>query len=145
MNKFILIGNLTKDPEQKMSPKGHTVINFTVADNSKNSDKQDVTTFFRCTKWGDDRFIMTYLKKGSAVMVTGALEPPRIYTDKDGSSKISMSMLVNDVQFLPGRKDPDASSGPQTHRAPADIKLSVPRPFGLAFSAPNQEDDEVPF
>ena len=82
-----LAGHLGRDPETRFTPSGQKVTNFTIATNFRKG-KEDVTIWVRVTVWGD-RFdkMISYLKKGSAVVVTGRMMPPSSYTDKEGGPR----------------------------------------------------------
>lgn len=98
MNKIILIGNLTKDPETRSTASGVTVCSFTIAVNRRYGDKE--TDFFRINAWralGDN--CSRYLSKGRKVAVTGELQA-RQYTDKAGNVRLSLDVNADEVEFL---------------------------------------------
>lgn len=98
MNKIILIGNLTKDPETRSTASGVTVCSFTIAVNRRYGDKE--TDFFRINAWralGDT--CSRYLSKGRKVAVTGELQA-RQYTDKAGNVRLSLDVSAEEVEFL---------------------------------------------
>lgn len=98
MNKIILIGNLTKDPETRSTASGVTVCSFTIAVNRRYGDKE--TDFFRINAWralGDN--CSRYLSKGRKVAVTGELQA-RQYTDKAGNVRLSLDVNAEEVEFL---------------------------------------------
>lgn len=98
MNKIILIGNLTKDPETRSTASGVTVCSFTIAVNRRYGDKE--TDFFRINAWralGDN--CSRYLSKGRKVAVTGELQA-RQYTDKAGNVRLSLDVDAEEVEFL---------------------------------------------
>lgn len=101
-----LAGHLGKDPETRFTPSGQKVTSFTIATNHRKG-KEDVTIWVRVTIWGD-RFdkMISYLKKGSAVIVTGRMNPPSSYTDKEGRTQISLDVTAEMIEFSPfGRSD----------------------------------------
>ena len=101
MNKLLIIGNLTADPEMRTTPNGKTVTNFTVAV-SRKGDK-DKTDFFRCAAWGKTGEVCgQYLSKGKKVCVVGEVSA-RAYTDKQGEAKASLEVFVTEVEFLSPR------------------------------------------
>lgn len=96
MNKIILVGNLTKDPETRTTPNGKTVCNFDLAVN----DRQGNATYFRISAWekqGEN--CQRYLSKGKKVMVTGPVSA-RAYTDRNGKANVSIEVTANEVEFL---------------------------------------------
>lgn len=101
-----LAGHLGKDPETRFTPSGQKVTTFSIATNQRKG-KEDVTLWVRVTVWGD-RFdkLMSYLKKGSAVIVVGKMNPPTSYTDKDGRTQISLEVTAEMIEFSPfGKMD----------------------------------------
>jgi single-strand DNA-binding protein len=101
-----LAGHLGKDPETRFTPSGQKVTSFTIATNHRKG-KEDVTIWVRVTVWGD-RFdkLISYLKKGSGVVVTGRMNPPSSYTDKEGRTQISLEVTAEMIEFSPfGRTD----------------------------------------
>ena len=87
-NKVILLGNLTRDPEVRYTPKGTAVTELGMAVNrvytAENGEKREETTFVDVTLWGRTAEIAgEYLKKGRSVYIEGRLQT-RKYTDKDG-------------------------------------------------------------
>jgi single-strand DNA-binding protein len=102
----IIAGHLGKDPETRFTPSGQKVTTFNVATNHRKG-KEDVTIWVRITVWGD-RFdkLLSYLKKGSSVVVTGRMNPPSSYTDKEGRTQISLEVTAEMIEFSPfGRTD----------------------------------------
>jgi single-strand DNA-binding protein len=101
-----LAGHLGKDPETRFTPSGQKVTTFTIATNHRKG-KEDITIWVRVTVWGD-RFdkMLSYLKKGSGVVVTGRMNPPSSYTDKEGRTQVSLEVTAEMIEFSPfGRTD----------------------------------------
>ena len=103
MNKLFIVGNLTRDPELRSTRDGTPVCSFTVAVNrrQKNAEagKPDAD-FFRVTAWralGES--CGKYLAKGRKVGVTGSVSV-NTYTAQDGSTRASMEVVADDVEFL---------------------------------------------
>ncbi len=96
-----IAGRLGKDPETRFTPSGQKVTSFNIA-TTQRKGKEDVTIWIRVTVWGD-RFdkIISYLKKGSAVIVVGKMNPPSSYTDKEGRTQISLEMTADMIEFSP--------------------------------------------
>ena len=98
MNKLIAIGNLTANPELRSTPNGVPVCTFTIAVNGRKQDEP--ATFFRVTAWrqlGEN--CNRYLAKGKKVFVSGPVSVST-YTAKDGSTRASMEITADDVEFL---------------------------------------------
>lgn len=101
-----LAGHLGKDPETRFTPNGQKVTTFSMAINHRKG-KEDVTVWVRVTIWGD-RFdkMLTFLKKGSAVIVTGKMNPPTTYVDKEGRTQVSLEVTAEMLEFSPfGKSD----------------------------------------
>lgn len=115
MNKLILIGNLTKDPESRTTPSGHTVCNFDLAVNERKGG-QDSTTYFRISAWDKTgESCQKYLSKGKKVFVAGPVSA-RTYQTSSGETRVSLEVNANDVEFLSG-KDAEATYKQQERTA----------------------------
>ena len=126
MNKIMLIGNLTRDPEMRSTPNGVTVCTFNIAVNRRFAPQggEKVTDFFRINAWrqlGDT--CAKYLSKGRKVAVIGELQA-RTYEAKDGTTRMSLDVSADEVEFLSPRQQDDGSgySAPrQSNAAPQDL------------------------
>ena len=97
MNKLVLIGNLTNDPEKRATNNGATVTSFTIAVNRKGKAQTD---FFRINAWrGLADTCAKFLSKGRKVAVVGELQA-RTYEGKDGKTKFSLDVQAEEVEFL---------------------------------------------
>lgn len=102
MNKVILVGNLTRDPELSETPSGVAVCRFSIAVSRDyaNADGNRETDFFNITVWrGRAENCGKYLKKGNKVAVVGSLQN-RSYEDKDGIKRSVTDVVANEVEFL---------------------------------------------
>ena len=102
MNKVILIGNLTREPETSTTPNGVTVCRFSVAVSRDyaNANGERETDFFNITAWRKTaENCGKYLKKGNKVAVIGSLQN-RTYDDKEGVSHTVTDIIANEVEFL---------------------------------------------
>jgi single-strand DNA-binding protein len=98
VNKLTIIGNLTRDPELRQVGEDKTVCNLTVAVSGRNRDSQP--TFFRVSAWnGLGESCEQYLHKGSKVAVIGRVDVST-YQSSDGTTKASLDVLAEDVEFL---------------------------------------------
>ena len=120
MNKVILIGNLTKDPELRTTQAGDAVCTFTIAVNRRKSNNaqagQPEADFFRVNAWrqlGEN--CARYLSKGKKVYVSGPVQC-RTYTGQDGQTRASMEVTANEVEFLSpaGNTQQNAPQAPKT-------------------------------
>lgn len=101
MNRLILIGNLTKEPEVRTTQNGKTVCSFTVAANRRRKvEGQPEADFFRVSAWGKlGENCGKYLAKGKKVSVVGSVSVDT-YTGNDGTTRASMEVFAEDVEFL---------------------------------------------
>jgi single-strand DNA-binding protein len=114
VNKVIIVGNLTKDPESRSFPDGSPVANISVACNEKYKDKQgemkEVVEYINIVFFGKLADIVAdYLRKGSSVYVEGKLKTEK-YTDKQGIEKYSTKVVASSMQMLGGK--PSGESKP---------------------------------
>ncbi|MBR2587447.1 single-stranded DNA-binding protein [Candidatus Saccharibacteria bacterium] len=99
-NKTIIGGRIAKDLELKTTTSGNAVLTFPVAVATKHKDKNESTDFFDCVAWGQTaEFIAKYFKKGSTILVEGALHT-RTYTDRDGKNRKVTEINVEKVEFV---------------------------------------------
>lgn len=98
MNKAMIIGNLTKEPESRTTQSGISVTTFTVA--VQRRFKTDETDFFPVVTWrGLADNCAKYLVKGQKVAVAGQIQT-RNYEDKDGQKRYITEIIADDVEFL---------------------------------------------
>jgi single-strand DNA-binding protein len=148
-NKVILLGNLTRDPEVRYTPKGTAVTELGMAVNrvytAENGEKREETTFVDVTLWGRTAEIAgEYLKKGRPVFIEGRLQLDT-WDDKTSGQKRSKLKVVGEGLQLIGSRPGGSSGGgggdDESSSAPRSSK-SAPPPKA-APSAP--DDDEIPF
>lgn len=102
MNKVILIGNLTRDPELSETNSGIAVCRFGLAVNRQysSSDGERETDFFQVTAWrGTGENVARYCKKGHKVAVVGSIQM-RNYEDREGVKRTAVDIVAQDVEFL---------------------------------------------
>lgn len=102
MNKVILIGNLTKDPEQGRTPSGVDFCRFSIAvlRDYANADGNRETDFFNITVWRKQaENCLKYLKKGNKVGIVGTLQNRKV-EDGKGDIKTYTDVVANEVEFL---------------------------------------------
>lgn len=99
MQRLIIIGNLTANPETRTTTSGKTVCSFNLAVNRKKTSEPQ-TDFFRINAWnGLGDVCARCLTKGKKVAVIGELQA-RIYEDKQGKTRLSLDVLADEVEFL---------------------------------------------
>ena len=111
MNKVILVGNLTKDPELSETPSGVAVCKFSLAVSRDytNAEGNRDTDFFNITVWrGRAENCGKYLKKGNKVAIVGSLQN-RSYEDKDGIKRTVTDVIASDVEFLTPKQSEEES------------------------------------
>lgn len=110
MNKLTIIGNLTRDPETRVTQSGSSVCSFTVAVNRRGQD--DKTDFFRVSAWNKTgETCQKYLAKGRKVAVTGPVSVST-YTGQDGKAYANLEVMAQDVEFLTPKGDQQAAPAP---------------------------------
>jgi single-strand DNA-binding protein len=142
MNKAILVGNLTRDPEHRTTPNNLSVTTFTVAVQRRFSQGEQKADFLPVVTWrGLADNCAKYLQKGSKVGVVGQLQT-RQYDDKNGVRRYVTEIIADEVEFLTskgafeGREEPTRSN----------TKASADDLFGDELAAFEPVDDaELPF
>ena len=122
LNKVILIGNLTADPEVKQTQSGLSVVSFTIAVNRRVSkDAEQKTDFINIVAWRKTaEFVGQYFKKGKPILVCGAIQT-RSYKDKNDNKRIAVEVLADEVGFVESKAAAEAPSGtyePEAYGAP---------------------------
>ena len=114
MNRCFIIGNLTRDPETRVTQSGSSVCSFTVAVNRRG--KSDEADFFRVSAWNKlAETCQQYLSKGRKVAVTGPVSVST-YTGQDGKAYANLEVMAQDVEFL----SPKGEQAAQATAAPAN-------------------------
>ncbi|MBX3111319.1 MAG: single-stranded DNA-binding protein [Fimbriimonadaceae bacterium] len=127
LNRVVLIGRLTRDPELRSTTSGKSVANFAIAVDKrvKPTDGSPTADFFNISAWGQTaEFVANYLSKGRLVAVDGRLQS-RKYTDKEGQNREAFEIVADSVQGLDRPRDDDGaprggSSARATGTAPAE-------------------------
>jgi len=112
VNRVVLIGRLTRDPEVRTTQTGKNVASFFIAVTKrfKPQDGQPDADFFRVSAWGQTaEYVGNYISKGRLVAVDGRLES-RKFTDKDGNNREVVEIVADNVNALDRPRD-DSSSG----------------------------------
>ena len=147
MNKVILMGRLTRDPEMRQTPNGVAVCGFSIAVNRRFAKEgQQTADFINCTAWRQQaEFICKYFQKGSMIAIVGQLQS-RSWDNQEGKRQYSTEVMVDEVYFT-GSKN-------ETHSQGADYGHAAPQPrqdnaFGdidnMGFQAIDGSEDDLPF
>lgn len=136
INKLYVIGNLTADPTSHATQDGKTVCNFSLAVNRRQRrEGQQEADFFRVAAWNQlGENCQKFLAKGRKVCVVGPVSV-RTYQAQDGSTRASMEVTAQDVEFLSSRND----GGQETHQASTAVPAVHPN------MTPVEMDGELPF
>jgi single-strand DNA-binding protein len=158
LNKVFLIGNLTRDPELRVTPKGTAICQFGIAVNRQFKDEsgatRDETTFVDIEAWGKQgELVSKYLTKGSLAMVEGRLKLDQWEDKTSGQKRSKIKVVLDNVQFLSTRGSAGGGGGggasapaaegidqttPERHSPP-------PRSGGAKPAAQENLDEDVPF
>lgn len=146
INKLTAIGNLTRDPELRTTQSGLSVCSFTIAVNRRRQqqDGQPEADFFRVSAWrqlGEN--CAKYLAKGRKVCVVGPVSVST-YTGQDGTTRASLEVTAEDVEFLTSRAEAASSGGGDVvdYVPKSGANASKPIPRGAQYVDP---DGELPF
>jgi single-strand DNA-binding protein len=153
INRVILTGNLTFDPELRSLPSGTSVCKLRVAVNTRRKNNatgewEDKPNYFDVTVWGaQGENCARYLAKGRPIALDGRLEW-REWQDKEGNKRQSIDIVADSVQFLGGRDD---SGGGQSNGftprsdVPANTDDFQPVSAGGGGGSSHGADDDIPF
>ena len=116
INRVVLVGNLTRDPELRHTPSGTAVCSLRLAVNTRRKDESgqwtDKPNYFDITVWGQQgENCAQYLAKGRPVAIDGRLEW-REWEAQDGAKRQAVEVVAESVQFLGGRQESEASYVP---------------------------------
>lgn len=139
MQKIFIIGNLTRDPDLRVTRDGIEVCSFTVAVNRRRREGKDQEAdYFRVTAWRElGKNCKTYLAKGRKVSVVGSVSVST-YQAQDGSTRASMDVNADEVEFL----TPKGETPAQQPAQPNVPQAVTSAPEGGYVEV---EDDELPF
>ncbi|MBO4324287.1 MAG: single-stranded DNA-binding protein [Lachnospiraceae bacterium] len=148
MNKVILMGRLTKDPEVRYSQGANAtaVCRYSIAvDRRFKREGEPDADFFNCTVFGKGaEFAEKYLKQGTKIVITGRIENDN-YTNKDGQKVYGTRILVEEQEFAESKNAAGGNSGNfggNTASAPAPAASTAGEGF---MNIPDGVDEELPF
>lgn len=155
LNKAIVMGNLTRDPETKALPSGIKVCNFSIATNrtwkDKNGAKQDSTEYHNLVVFGRQaEIVQQYMKKGSSIYVEGRLQTRS--WDADGGKKYRTEIIVDMFQFGPktagggggqgGNYDGGGAAAPSNE---SNQPMRAPELETIEYPEDDINPDDIPF
>jgi single-strand DNA-binding protein len=149
INRVVLTGNLTRDPELRSLPSGMSVCSLRIASNTRRKDQSgewmDKPNYFSVTVWGaQGENCARFLSKGRPVALDGRLEW-REWQGQDGAKRESVEIVADSVQFLGGRDEGQGGGGNGfTPQSDVPVNNSDFQPVAApAGAAP--ADDDIPF
>ncbi|MEN3342830.1 MAG: single-strand DNA-binding protein [Actinomycetota bacterium] len=142
INRVVLVGNLTKDPELRHTPGGTPVCSLRVAVNTRRKDETgqwaDKPNYFSISVFGNQaESCAQYLSKGRPVGVDGRLEW-REWQAQDGGKRESVEVVADSVQFLGSRGEGELGGGGGNQFVPAGAAAET-------ADFPSAADDDIPF
>lgn len=147
INRIVMTGNLTGDPELRNLPSGMSLCKMRIACNTRRKGQsgewEDKPNFFDVTVWGaQGENCARYLSKGRPVALDGRLEW-REWEAQDGQKRQSVDIIADSVQFLGGRDE--SAGGGNGHIRNSDVPVDE-RDFQPAAASPTATgDDDIPF
>lgn len=145
INKAILFGNLTRDPELRALPSGMNVCNFSIATNrvykDRDGKKQEQTDFHNVVVFGRQAdTVNQYLKKGSSAYVEGRMQTRS--WEQNGEKKYRTEVVADSVQFGPRS---GGAGGRREDAPPADEPVSTGGGAGIEYPKDDINPDDIPF
>lgn len=151
MNRAVIVGRLTKDPDLRYTPSGHAVANFTVAVNRpfKNEQGEQEADFINCVTWRKQaENLANYMKKGSRIGVDGRIQT-RSYDNDQGQRVFVTEVLAESIQFLESRSESQQSNqaqhNQQTNQSQSNYSSQQPNPFDDDAKPVDISGDDLPF
>ncbi len=162
LNKVMLIGRLTRDPEMRYTPSGQPVTTFSIATNryggGTDGERREFTDYHNIVAWNIGRrnlaeLVAQYTKKGSQVYVEGRLQT-RSWDGQDGQKRRATEVVLSDIQFLDSRGATGASGGGREGgagdpgfpgRPHSEEEPPPPLPDDPGAGIRDVDPDEIPF
>lgn len=153
LNKVFLIGNITRDPEIKYTPKGTAIADVGLAVNrnytTESGEKREEVTFIDVTLWGRAAEIVgEYCKKGNPLMVEGRLQLDQWDDKQTGQKRSKLKVVGDNIQLLGGRPSGGLAESPDDDAARRERqKSSPPPPVKKPPADPDLDaaEDDIPF
>lgn len=150
MNKFIIMGRITRDLELKTTPSGVTVCQFCVAvdRNYQKKGEERKADFFNVVAWREKaEFVSKYFGKGKLILIEGEMQT-RQYTDKNGNPATRYEVIADNIYFTgekPARQEPPAELPPEPPVPSSSAQTELPSPGAAAQASFGDESDDYPF
>lgn len=150
-NKVFLMGNLTRDPETRVTPSGMTIAKLGLAVNrryrTKDGEQREEVTYVDIDAFGNQaETIQKYCSKGSGIFVEGRLRLDQWQDKNSGENRSKLGVVLEGFQFVGGRGEEGASRGGGYEQSSPPRRESTPAPQKKSSApADNFADDDVPF
>jgi len=158
-NKVILMGNLTRDPDTRVTPTGTTICKIGLAVNrtftAQDGTKKEEVTFVDCDAFGKQaETISKWMVKGKGILIEGRLRRDQWDDKATGQARSKLGVVIENFQFVGGRGEGEGAPAESEGEAPAKTAFRAPAqpqkqaPARRAPSAPQASqniDDDVPF
>jgi single-strand DNA-binding protein len=153
INRVVLTGNLTRDPELRSTPSGMSVCSLRVACNTRRKnnatgDWEDKPNYFDVTVWGaQGENCARFLAKGRPVAIDGRLEWREWEERETGNKRQAIDIIADAVQFLGGRDDAQGGGGftPRSDVPVSDSDFQQPVAAPVGGNSAPASDDDIPF
>jgi len=147
-NKVILLGNLTRDPETRVTASGVTICKLALATSrvyvTKDGERREDTTFVDIDAFGKQAEVITkYMRKGRPLMVEGRLKFDQ-WESPEGQKRSKLGVVLENFQFVGGRDDDDSSSSNYEQNSPPKRETNPVNEADVSSDNDNFDDD-VPF
>ncbi|MCI9649510.1 single-stranded DNA-binding protein [Oscillibacter sp.] len=149
LNRIVLMGRLTRDPELRRTQSGTAVTSFSIACDRdfKSQGGEKETDFIDIVAWrGTAEFVSKYFTKGRMAIVEGRLQI-RDWTDNNGSKRRSAEVIADNIYFGDSKRDsaPSDYGAPPPYGAPSGRGTPAPMESRSDFAEIGEEDGELPF
>lgn len=149
LNKVLLLGNLTRDPEIRYTSKGTAVGEISIAINrvwtDESGQRKEEATFVEVTLWGRAaELAQQFLSKGRGVFIEGRLQFEKWEDKATGQQRTKLKVVGENLQFIPDSKRAEPSAG--AGKLPLPNTSHAGRPISaMDDSLDNHDDDDIPF
>jgi single-strand DNA-binding protein len=151
INRVVLTGNLTRDPELRSTQSGLSVCSLRIASNTRRKNNatgewEDKPNFFDVTVWGaQGENCARFLAKGRPVAIDGRLEWREWEDRESGAKRQAVDIIADAVQFLGGREEGQGGGGGFTPRSDVPVNQSDFQPVAAPAGNNGAADDDIPF
>lgn len=149
-NKVMLMGNLTRDPEVRVTPSGLTIAKLGLAVNrrykTKEGEQREEVTYVDIDAFGiQAETIQKYCSKGSGIFIEGRLKLDQWQDKTSGENRSKLGVVLDNFQFVGGRSEESSGSGGSAYTSPPERASSPSKSKTSSAPADDFQDDDVPF